>query len=459
MDAMETALEEVQSVLDIGNTTKDLTPANRVDEYHHDTQQDQEQPQPQTQTLELERSRLLANRSNTTDTTESSWCQSGLSRESSSVCSPISLNSHDLPGRPKQSRFSKQSSQSFSSSKSDIPPIELTVESLIKPAWKPKKSSKPPTRPAFELPGEAFSRRKKALFEERLRREEEEMQCKRAFKASGVRYKNSPAMPVKENVSSKTRASIGKELEKEPPLSEQRWPFVKTRPSNVPAQPVSSHANGSPVATNHSLRRAETVRTRTPGAANRPALGKTASMSDAASPFSATLRGPRSVDRLTRRSSSFGSTAFSRHSIETADDASFNGVQSPRVRQTIKFPSTTSTGSRASLASAGLSPSPSKSTLGPTISTGLGSRVLSPTEKVSVRTPPLRSKGKEIFEREKHEAEERERQKRELREKMERARHEAAEQSRMAVQQKRNRTLSRKSIIRPTLAEAASQKK
>ncbi|EGS23540.1 uncharacterized protein CTHT_0002340 [Thermochaetoides thermophila DSM 1495] len=45
------------------------------------------------------------------------------------------------------------------------------------------KSSKPPTRPTFELPGEAISRRKREQHEAKLRAEEEEMRRRREFKA------------------------------------------------------------------------------------------------------------------------------------------------------------------------------------------------------------------------------------------------------------------------------------
>lgn len=396
-------------------------------------------------------------------------------RSSSSLCSPTYLDSNTLPVRRENPRFAKQSSNSFDSSASEIPPIEFTVPSLIKPAWKPKKSSKPPTRPAFELPGEAFTRRKKALFEEKQRREEEEAQRRRIFKASGIRFKDSPSMPVKENVCSRARASIGKELEKElesrPPLSEERWPFVKKRPSSVLLQ--QPHSNGSPAAANHSLRRAQSMRTRIPGAANRPALKDIASMpaSDGASLASPGVHGLRTSNKIPRRSSSFGSSAFSHHSNETADTASSNGTQTQRqTGHSSKFSSTLPTALHANMTAAGATTtvkprtalaSTSNGTPRPPSNTGPRSLVILPPEKKSpIKISPSRNKGKEIFEREKREAEERERQKKELQQKMEKARHDASEQSRMAVQLlQKKRILKRKSIIPPPAPESAGQKK
>ncbi|KAI9778740.1 MAG: hypothetical protein M1835_004850 [Candelina submexicana] len=69
-----------------------------------------------------------------------------------------------------------------------------------------KKSTKPPTRSNFELPGEAISRKLKEQREERLKREEEEKQKKREFKARPIRRSVAPV--VKPTAASRARASL-----------------------------------------------------------------------------------------------------------------------------------------------------------------------------------------------------------------------------------------------------------
>ncbi len=69
-----------------------------------------------------------------------------------------------------------------------------------------KKSTKPPTKSTFELPGEAISRKLKEQREERLKREEEEKQKKREFKARPIRRSIAPV--VKPTAASRARASL-----------------------------------------------------------------------------------------------------------------------------------------------------------------------------------------------------------------------------------------------------------
>ncbi|ORY11094.1 hypothetical protein BCR34DRAFT_332847 [Clohesyomyces aquaticus] len=76
----------------------------------------------------------------------------------------------------------------------------------------PVKSSKPPTKPTFQLPGEAVAAKLKAQREERLKREEEEAAARKAasFKArpAPVR-KNVPAVNmVRQTASSKARENL-----------------------------------------------------------------------------------------------------------------------------------------------------------------------------------------------------------------------------------------------------------
>ncbi|KAJ4326921.1 hypothetical protein N0V84_002646 [Fusarium piperis] len=67
------------------------------------------------------------------------------------------------------------------------------------------KSSKPPTKANFELPGEAISRRKREEREARLKAQEEEERKKREFKARPVRTSITPASIPRETIASLAR--------------------------------------------------------------------------------------------------------------------------------------------------------------------------------------------------------------------------------------------------------------
>ncbi|KAL2071518.1 hypothetical protein VTL71DRAFT_12753 [Oculimacula yallundae] len=74
------------------------------------------------------------------------------------------------------------------------------------------KSNKPPTKSTFELPGEELSRRKKAAHEARLKAQEEEERKRREFKARPIRNSVAPNMVPRETVASRARQSkIGTE--------------------------------------------------------------------------------------------------------------------------------------------------------------------------------------------------------------------------------------------------------
>lgn len=91
-------------------------------------------------------------------------------------------------------------------SKRQKPHIDPSNLSTSKPGFVPVKSTKAPTRPAFELPGEAISRRKREQREEKTRQEEEERQRRRAFKAKPARISSVPSVAVKETATSRIRA-------------------------------------------------------------------------------------------------------------------------------------------------------------------------------------------------------------------------------------------------------------
>jgi hypothetical protein len=72
----------------------------------------------------------------------------------------------------------------------------------------PPKSSKPPTVPNFQLPGEAIAAKLKAQREERMKREEEEAAKKAAFKARPAPIMRSGSTSVRQTAASKARQSL-----------------------------------------------------------------------------------------------------------------------------------------------------------------------------------------------------------------------------------------------------------
>jgi hypothetical protein len=86
------------------------------------------------------------------------------------------------------------------------------VSSVSKAPFVPAKSSKPPTRSSFTLPGEAVSARLKSQQEERLKKEEQERKEKREFKARPIPTTRPSIAPVgpRPTIASQKRQSIAK---------------------------------------------------------------------------------------------------------------------------------------------------------------------------------------------------------------------------------------------------------
>lgn len=78
------------------------------------------------------------------------------------------------------------------------------------------KSNKPLTRPTFELPGEAISRRKREEREAKLKAQEEEERKRREFKARPMRQSIVPSTLPRETVTSRARQA--KAPQDEPPI-------------------------------------------------------------------------------------------------------------------------------------------------------------------------------------------------------------------------------------------------
>jgi hypothetical protein len=84
------------------------------------------------------------------------------------------------------------------------------VSSITKAPFVPQRSTKPPTRSTFTLPGESISQKLKAQREERLKQQEEEESKRRVFKARPVPASVKRAPVVKATATSKARISIAK---------------------------------------------------------------------------------------------------------------------------------------------------------------------------------------------------------------------------------------------------------
>ena len=97
--------------------------------------------------------------------------------------------------------------------------LKKRISSVHKAPFQPIKSTKPATRPNFELPGEAVARKLKEQREERSKREEEETPKPRVFKARPVRLSHAPE--VKLTATTKARLSMAK-----------GEPINRTKPSN-----------------------------------------------------------------------------------------------------------------------------------------------------------------------------------------------------------------------------------
>ena len=110
----------------------------------------------------------------------------------------------ELPGEAVARRLKEQREQRRSQHIS--PEQAAALAAAYSPSKPHFKSSKPPTRPTFELPGEAISRRKREEHEAKLRAQEEEERKRREFKARPIRGSVvAPGSAPRENLASLAR--------------------------------------------------------------------------------------------------------------------------------------------------------------------------------------------------------------------------------------------------------------
>ncbi|KAF2100772.1 hypothetical protein NA57DRAFT_74370 [Rhizodiscina lignyota] len=232
----------------------------------------------------------------------------------------------------------------------------------------PPKSNKVPTRPTFQLPGEAIAAKLKAAREERLKREEEEVQKRREFKARPNRNSMQPSMPVKQTASSRARQSL------------------------INGESISSSATGSNKE-NMSIKRATSVR----------------------------------EANVTKRLSTAAMSAAAKRASVVATPSSSSSISNPKPRtgtdNTAKRASVIANTSKSRNASVG--PTTSATATAPAAAT-------TKATVTAADVVTQRAKAREIFNRDKVEKEQREKERREKEDAAKKARAEAAERGRQA---------------------------
>lgn len=118
---------------------------------------------------------------------------------------PPTIPTFELPGEAVSRRLKEQREARMSLNPTQITPEQARALAAAAAPPRPK-SSKPPTRPTFELPGEAISRRKREEREARLKAEAEEEKRRREFKARPIRHSISSATVLpRETIASRAR--------------------------------------------------------------------------------------------------------------------------------------------------------------------------------------------------------------------------------------------------------------
>lgn len=119
---------------------------------------------------------------------------------------PVTISTFELPGeavarRLKEQREARLAQRELAENNAKATP-KVTITRV--------RSNKPPTRPSFELPGEAISRRKREAHEAKLKAQEEEGRKKREFKAKPLRTSLQPVtLPRNTAASLARRSKIG----------------------------------------------------------------------------------------------------------------------------------------------------------------------------------------------------------------------------------------------------------
>ncbi|KAE8445655.1 hypothetical protein EG329_012952 [Mollisiaceae sp. DMI_Dod_QoI] len=124
-------------------------------------------------------------------------------KETSKSTKPPTRPTFELPGEAVARKLKEQREARLAqreSSEDSIPATRVVSQPKIK-------STKPPTKSTFELPGEALSRKKREAHEARLKAQEEEERKRREFKARPIRNSVVPDFVPRETVASRARQS------------------------------------------------------------------------------------------------------------------------------------------------------------------------------------------------------------------------------------------------------------
>jgi hypothetical protein len=144
---------------------------------------------------------------------------STLSRSTSTRVTPATkavTNPRTSTTANRQSMIASTKDSNFSATSSSTTTDYLAskrrpISMQFPPPPTPAKSSKTPTRPTFTLPGDSILAKRRALMEDKLKKEQEELAKKREFKARpapGSAKARPTSMIVRQNASSMARASI-----------------------------------------------------------------------------------------------------------------------------------------------------------------------------------------------------------------------------------------------------------
>lgn len=171
---------------------------------------------------------------------------------------PPTKSTFQLPGEAVAARLKAQREERLKREAEGL--VERPTSATFKPP-PPPKSTKPPTKPNFQLPGEAVAAKLKAQREERLKREQEAAEAakndkKPAFKARVVPTHKAPAT-VRQTAASKARESLmnGTSLKKDDNGS-------STKSTSKSARRVSSAPSNASMAS----KRSSTIQTKAPAA-------------------------------------------------------------------------------------------------------------------------------------------------------------------------------------------------
>ncbi|KAK4216135.1 hypothetical protein QBC37DRAFT_100198 [Rhypophila decipiens] len=141
---------------------------------------------------------------------------------------PPTASNFELPGQAVARRLKEQKAARLSQ---HLTSQQVAAAAATSSPTKPHvKSTKPPTRPTFELPGDAISRRKREEREVRLRAQEQEERKRREFKARPIRASIVTNAYPRETAASKARREKLSQTE-ESTQSAAATPIAKKRQS------------------------------------------------------------------------------------------------------------------------------------------------------------------------------------------------------------------------------------